>query len=164
MRPALQRTLFIGIIVTLIGVLGHLGKTQAELERRFPYSPQTLLRQLASSNTTLQLVDARPKADEATATDDDVGDFEETHIPGAIPLPDCDVSKGSPLVLSQISSSIPTVIISKDGSRAVYEKCIAEFSLARNLFGGMVAWVEEGYPEADGEFVPPTMGTGGGCL
>ena len=38
------------------------------------------------------------------------------------------------------------------------------FPRLRVLRGGMEAWLDEALPEADGAYVAPKMGAGGGCL
>jgi len=43
-------------------------------------------------------------------------------------------------------------------------RCFARFTGARRLAGGMAAWVAAKLPEDSGEYAPPSVKAGGGCL
>lgn len=142
-------------VVAVLGVFNYNeGVLNNEMKSRLPLSAKELYKQLGSSQIKLQILDVRA----------DSSEYEDTHIPGAIPFPNCDFEATPESAKSQIFSYSPTVIISKDGDNAVYEKCLQKFKVARNLAGGIDAWVEASYPEDSGEYTPPKAGGGGGCL
>ncbi|MEW5847447.1 MAG: rhodanese-like domain-containing protein [Myxococcota bacterium] len=141
----------------LILVLGFLnvaeGRRQARLEQQLPLTPKELYQTLARAQ--VQVVDVRPDPSE---------NYEGTHIPGAIPFPGCDAKAVPEVIQERILPSVPTVVVSDEGSRAEHGKCLGYFVNARNLAGGMKAWSEAGLPEDSGEYSPPKPGAGGGCL
>lgn len=131
------------------------GGRRADLERRVPVAPRELYRTLARSATGVQVVDLRP----------DLGDgYDESHVPGAIPLPACDPAKAPPGASERIHRSVPTVLVSGDGGGEALSRCLARFTSARLLAGGMDAWEGERLPEDVGEYTPPSAKAGGGCL
>ncbi len=131
------------------------GSRRAELERRIPVAPKELYRTLARSQTGVQVVDVRP----------DLADgYEEAHVPGAIPLPGCDPSRAPPGAGERIHRSVPTVLVSTDGAGDDVARCLARFTSARTLAGGMEAWAGARLPEDVGEYTPPSAKAGGGCL
>lgn len=131
------------------------GGRRAGLERRVPVAPRELYRTLARSQTGVQVVDLRT---------DLAGGYEETHVPGAIPLPGCDPSKAPPGASERIHRSVPTVLVSEDGGGEALSRCLSRFTAARTLAGGMAAWDGERLPEDVGEYAPPSAKAGGGCL
>lgn len=141
-----------------LAVLGMLiareALARADLEHQVALTPKELYQAIGSSQLKLQLVDIRPDLDE----------YEDTHVPGAIPLPGCDATKAPPGAAERVLSSVPTVILSADGDRAAFEACAARFTQARNLEGGVEGWVDANLPEDSGEYVPPKAAAGGGCL
>jgi rhodanese-related sulfurtransferase len=92
------------------------------------------------------------------------GDYEDAHVPGAVPLPACDPARAPAAARSRIMSSAPTVIVSARGDDAEVRACLARFTSARSLSGGMAAWSAANLPEDTGEYAPPSVKAGGGCL
>jgi len=90
--------------------------------------------------------------------------YEESHVPGAIPLPGCDPASARAAASERILRSAPTVLVSEHGDEPEVKRCLATFSAARILAGGMASWSEAGLPEDTGEYTPPSMKAGGGCL
>ena len=131
------------------------GGRRAELERRVPVSPRELYRTLARSQTGVQVVGLRPDLE---------SDYGESHVPGAIPLPGCDPAKAPPGASDRVERSVPTVLVSGDGGGEALSRCVARFTSARTLAGGMDAWEAERLPEDVGDYTPPSAKAGGGCL
>jgi hypothetical protein len=69
-----------------------------------------------------------------------------------------------PKVMERILPSVPTIIVSEDGDAEAFKKCATFFTSARNLEGGLEAWVDANLPEDSGEYIPPKPSAGGGCL
>jgi rhodanese-related sulfurtransferase len=151
LEPFLYIVLF---AVLCVGVLSE-GARAAALERATGLAPKELYRRIAKRQGALQIVDVRGDVEE---------NYEDTHIPGAIPFPGCDLEATPEGARDQLEPSVPTVVVSEDGDRAVFEKCAAFFASARNLEGGLEAWDDENLPEDSGEYQPPKPGAGGGCL
>ncbi len=143
------------LLAALSTVVAIEGWRRAELERQLPVAPQDLYRTLAHSRTSWQIVDVRGGLAEG---------YEDSHIPGAVPLPGCDLSRAPSAARDRIHPSVPTVIVSESGDAAEVERCIARFTTARSLGGGMAAWVAAKLPEDSGEYSPPSVKAGGGCL
>ncbi len=166
MNPKVERLIYIGIIAVLSVLLLSFGKKQIELQKQIPISAEELYEKLGNPKINIQIIDVRPyeipeeEEDEA----DEIDYFTGAHIPGAIPLPDCDESKAPEEALKQINPYLPTVIVSKDGDPEIFKKCAQKFTIVQNLKGGIEAWDEAGYPEDEGEYEPPAAGGGGGCL
>jgi 3-mercaptopyruvate sulfurtransferase SseA len=166
MNPKVERLIYIGIIAVLSVLLLSFGKKQIELQKQIPISVEELYEKLGNPKINIQIIDVRPyevpeeEEDEA----DEIDYFTGAHIPGAIPLPDCDESKAPEEALKQINPYLPTVIVSKDGDPEIFKKCAQKFTIVQNLKGGIEAWDEAGYPEDEGEYEPPAAGGGGGCL
>lgn len=142
------------VLAFLSVLIAREGLARAALERAVPLSPKELYQTIASSQVKLQILDIR----------DDIDEFEDTHVPGAIPLPGCDLAKATSAAAEQVLASVPTIIVSATGAREAFEACAARFTQARNLEGGLEGWVDEGLPEDSGEYVPPKPAAGGGCL
>ncbi|HEX9289332.1 MAG TPA: rhodanese-like domain-containing protein [Anaeromyxobacteraceae bacterium] len=143
------------LLVALSTLVAVEGRRRAELERQIPVAPQELYRTLAHSRTSWQIVDVRA----------DVADgYEDSHIPGAVPLPGCDLARAPQAARDRIYTSVPTVIVSTNGDAADVHRCFARFTGARRLAGGMAAWVAAKLPEDSGEYAPPSVKAGGGCL
>ncbi len=131
------------------------GARRADLERRVPVSARELYRTLARSQTGVQVVDLRPDLE---------NDYGESHVPGAIPLPGCDPEKAPPGASARIERAVRTVLVSGDGGGEALSRCLARFTSARTLAGGMDAWDGERLPEDVGDYTPPSAKAGGGCL
>ncbi len=141
-------------LAVLAGVLLNQGRANAQLQRQAPLSARAFYSELAHSQVKLQIVDARESAEA----------FEDTHVPGAIPVPGCDLANAPQAVRDRVYPYVPTVVITDAGDGRAFGACSTQFALARNLQGGMEAWSAAGLPEDSGEWVPPKPRTGGGCL
>jgi rhodanese-related sulfurtransferase len=131
------------------------GVRRAELDEQTPIAPKALYKMVSSPNVKLQIVDVRPDPSE---------NYEDTHLPGAIPFPGCDSAGVDPKVMERILRSVPTIVVSEDGDAEVFKTCTTYFTSARNLEGGLEAWVDANLPEDSGEYIPPKPSAGGGCL
>lgn len=146
----------LGAALALLAVLvGLEGRRRVELERRVALAPRELYRALARSQQGLQVVDIRPEPADG---------YDDAHLPGALPLPACDLARAPAAARERILTSAPTVVVSATGSRAEVEACLARFTAARALAGGMAAWSAERLPEDTGEYTAPSAKAGGGCL
>lgn len=163
MNPKIERTAYIAIIVVLATLVLSMGKKQIELQKNIPVTANELYEKLSNPKLKVQVIDTRP-----LTSDDDVGGYEDSRIPGALPFPDCDETKMTSETLQEALKRINpyayTVIVSADGNREIFEKCAQKFKNVQNLAGGMAAWQEAGLPDESGEYVPPKAGGGGGCL
>lgn len=155
MKRLVEPAIYIALLLALGGGVLIEGKRQADLEEQLPLTAQELYQKLARSQVRWQLVDVRPEPSEL---------YEDAHIPGALPFPECDPQKTPAEARSRILASVPTVIVSEEGDPQLYQKCLAHFVTARNLAGGFAAWSDANYPEDSGEYVPPRSSAGGGCL
>jgi len=160
MNPRIERTLFLGLILLLCGFTLSEGKRQVSLESQLPVEVDELY-ELLATGANIQIVDVRPLEDDEN---EDVGGYELTHVPGAIPFPACNPEQTPEESQGQLQAGIPTVIVSLEGSPELFKSCRGAFRRIRNLQGGMVAWVDNGLPEDEGEYIAPSMGGGGGCL
>ena len=136
------------------GVLTE-GARAAALEQSVGLAPKDLYRRIAKGQGALQIVDIRGDVED---------NYEDTHIPGAIPFPGCDLAATPEAAKARIERMVPTVVVSEDGGPAEFAKCAAFFTSARNLEGGLEGWVDQNLPEDSGEYQPPKAGAGGGCL
>lgn len=163
MNPKIERGVYIALILILAVILMSMGKKQIELQRNIPLTAEELYKKLSNPKLKVQIIDTRP-----LTSDDDVGGYEDSRVPGALPFPDCDESKMTSEnlqeALKRINPYAYTVIVSTNGDKSVFEKCAQKFKNAQNLSGGMAAWQEAGLPDESGEYVPPKAGGGGGCL
>ncbi len=164
MNPKIERAIYIGLIVVLAGLLVSFGKKEVELQKQIPVTAEELYKKLANPNINIQIIDVRPYEPEDEDYDDEYLYYTDIHLPGAIPLPDCDESKAPEEAVEQINPYIPTIIVSRDGDPEIFQKCAQKFKIAQNLAGGIVAWDDAGLPTEDGEYEPPKVGGGGGCL
>ena len=145
---------YLAVIAALVVAVVGEARANASLTAGIALEPKELYRALARKNSVLQVVDVR----------DDVEEYEDARVPGAIPFPGCDPSKTPEEAMKRIVASVPTVVVSADGDAATFERCKASFASARNLAGGQEGWSDEGLPEDTGEYVPPKPKAGGGCL
>ena len=155
MSARVETVVWAAALAVLAALVVGEGARRADLEKRIPVAPKELYRTLARSQTGVQVVDVRP----------DLADgYEESHVPGAVPLPGCDPSLAPRGASERIHASVPTVLVSGDGGGAEVERCLARFTSARTLAGGMDAWDAARLPEDVGEYTPPSAKAGGGCL
>jgi rhodanese-related sulfurtransferase len=155
MRPNVELWLYLGAMVGLSHLVVVEGHARVDLERRLAVEPRELYRTLARSRNAVQLVDVRP---------DPAAGYEDSHVPGAIPLPGCDEARAPEAARGRILRSVPTVVISARGDEPAVHACVDRFTSARSLAGGMEAWSAAGLPEDSGEYSPPSVRAGGGCL
>jgi rhodanese-related sulfurtransferase len=155
MTRRLETAVYLALLAGLSLLVAAEGRRRAELERRVPVAPAELYRTLARSQTSWQVVDVRPDMAEG---------YEESHVPGAIPLPGCDPERAPAAARARIHATVPTVIVTSGDGGAEVERCLARFGAARRLAGGMEAWSQARLPEDSGEYAPPSVKAGGGCL
>jgi rhodanese-related sulfurtransferase len=155
MSRALEPLALAAALALLAALVAGEGRRRVELERRIPVSPAELYRILARSQTSWQVVDVRPDPSDG---------YEESHLPGAIPLPGCDWERAPAAARERVYPSVPTVVVSATGGEAEVQRCLARFGAARSLSGGMAAWSAARLPEDSGEYAAPSVKAGGGCL
>ena len=147
------------IYVAAMAILGLAllleGRRTTELLARQAVSPKALYAQLSNPQLKLQIVDLR-------AYDDD--HYIDTHIPGAIPLPDCDATKAPEPARDRVYPYVSTIIVTDTGDAATFEACRAKFGQAQLLQGGMEGWSAANLPEDTGDYAAPKNAAGGGCL
>jgi len=102
MKPLAEMWAYMAAMVALSLAVVAEGRTRADLERRLAIEPRELYRTLARSRTSWQLVDVRP---------DLAAGYEESHVPGAIPLPGCDEALAPAAARRRVLRSVPTVVI-----------------------------------------------------
>lgn len=166
MNPKIERAIYISIIVVLAFLVLSFGKKQIELQENLPLTVEQLYKKLANPRINLQIIDVRPY-EPSEEEEDDAEDYDFytlSHIPGSIPMPNCDESQTPKDALDHINYYLPTIIVSKHGEKDLFEKCRQKFKIVQNLSGGMAAWLDAGYPTEEDEYVPPKAGGGGGCL
>jgi len=156
MRKGIAEPLaYVAVLAVLAAVLVAEGRRRVDLERRLPVEAKELYRTLARSQTGWQVIDVRP----------DLADgYEESHVPGAIPLPGCDLARAPAGARDRIYPTVPTIVVSGEGDEPELRACLARFGTARGLAGGMAAWSAARLPEDSGEYAPPSAKAGGGCL
>jgi 3-mercaptopyruvate sulfurtransferase SseA len=135
--------------------IAYEGARRADLDERTPLAPRALYQAIGTSAVKLQIVDVRP---------DPIDNYEDDHVPGAIPFPGCDSTTVDDKIKPFLVPSLPTVIVSQDGDPQVFSTCTAFFTSARNLDGGFDAWEAAGLPTVGDVYVPPKPSAGGGCL
>lgn len=148
---------FIYIVVFLVlgaGLVNE-GARAAALERKIPLTADELYEKLKKGSAKVQLVDIREEVED---------NYDEGHIPGSIPFPNCSAEAQPEGAKGVIEASRPTVIITAEGDQEAFEACAKQFSRVRNLAGGYEAWVDADKPEDVDEYSPPALGAGGGCL
>jgi rhodanese-related sulfurtransferase len=151
----LEPLLWVLVLAVLSGMVVSEGKRRTGLEHQLPVEVKELYRTLATSRTALQVVDVR--VDLATG-------YEEARVPGAIPMPGCDLAAAPEKARDRVYASVPTVLVTASGDPAEAARCAAYFTSARLLAGGMEAWTDANLPEDSGEYSPPSTKAGGGCL
>ncbi len=154
----MRRLEYIGWMLALAllsGMVVNEGRRRAELERAVPVGAVELYRALARSKTPPQVVDVR--ADLASG-------YEDARVPGAVPMPGCDLAAAPASARRHIHPSVPTVLVTSTGDPAEAARCAGVFTAARMLAGGMEAWSGANLPEDSGAYWPPPARAGGGCL
>jgi len=155
MKRYLEMWIYLGAMIALSHLVVVEGHARVDLERRLAIEPRELYRTLARSRNAVQVVDMRP---------DLASGYEESHVPGAVPLPSCDEGRAPAAARGRILRSVPTVVISAQGGGPEEHACVDRFTSARALAGGMEAWSAASLPEDSGEYAPPSVRAGGGCL
>jgi rhodanese-related sulfurtransferase len=151
----LEPLVWVAALAVLSGMVVTEGKRRTALEAQVPLAPKDLYRTLAKSKAALQIVDVRPDLAEG---------FEDARVPGALPLPGCDLAAAPEKARDRIVPSVPTVIVTGTGDAAEAARCAGLFTSARLLAGGMEGWSDANLPEDSGEYSPPSAKAGGGCL
>jgi len=166
LSPKIERAVYIGLIAVLSIALLALGKKELSLKSEIPITADELYKLMSNPKISIQIVDIRPyaPADEDEEPDNDYMYYTQIHIPGAIPVPDCDLEKAPEEAREQINPYLPTIIVSENGDPKLFEKCKGKFIVVRNLIGGIRNWDDKGHPTEEGEYEPPKAGGGGGCL
>jgi rhodanese-related sulfurtransferase len=153
-RTRLELAAWVGVLAALSALLVQEGRRRVDLERRVPVQARELYRTLARSQTAWQVVDVRP----------DLADgFEDSHVPGSIPVPGCDLARAPDAARDRVFPSVPTIVVGAEGDAGL-AACLARFGAARLLAGGMAGWSAARLPEDSGSFSPPSVKAGGGCL
>lgn len=161
MKTTIERLIYLAVIATLAGMVVQAGSLHTALESAVPLAPKDFYEQLKKKGRHPQIIDTRPLTGDE---DSDEEGYEDAHVPGAIPMPGCDMANAPLEAQGQIQLGVPTVIVSATGDAKTFAACQAQFARARNLTGGFAAWQEADIPEEDGEYIAPKMGGGGGCL
>jgi rhodanese-related sulfurtransferase len=146
---------WLAALVLLTGMVLSEGRRRTELEARVPVAAAELYRMLARSKAPPQVVDVRANL---------VSGYEESRVPGALPMPGCDVGATPAAARDHILPSAPTVLVTSAGDPAEAARCAPLFTSARLLAGGMDAWTGANLPEDSGDYSPPSTRAGGGCL
>ena len=155
LKPNVEMWIYLAALVGLSHLVVVEGHARVDLERRLAVEPRGLDRTLARSRNAVQLVDVRP---------DLAGGYQESHVPGAIPMPGCDEARAPEAARGRILRSVPTVVISAGDAGPAEHDCVDRFTSARSLAGGMESWSAANLPEDSGEYAPPSTRAGGGCL
>lgn len=146
---------WVALLFFLSGLVVGEGARRAQLERRVPLAPAELYRVLARAGPSWQVIDARP---------DLVEEYEDAHVPGAIPMPACELARAPEAARQRIHRGVATVVVTANGDPREVRRCIDQFTAARTLGGGMEAWSAANLPEDSGEYSAPSARAGGGCL
>jgi rhodanese-related sulfurtransferase len=155
MKTSLEPAVWVGLLLVLAGLVVSEGSRRADLERQVPLAPAELYRTLARAGTSWQVIDARLDVAE---------EYEDAHVPGAIPMPGCDLARAPEAARQRIHRAVPTVIVTATGDDDEVRRCLGGFTAARSLAGGMEAWSDANLPEDSGEYSAPSARAGGGCL
>jgi rhodanese-related sulfurtransferase len=155
MKALAEAAAWAALLFVLSALVVGEGARRADLERRVPLAPAELYRTLARSRTSWQVIDTRLHVAE---------EYEDAHVPGAVPMPACDLARAPEAARQRIHRGVPTVIVTATGEAEEVRRCIASFTAARSLAGGMEAWSDANLPEDSGEYSAPSARAGGGCL
>ena len=151
----LEPLVWVAALALLSGMVVTEGKRRTALEAQVPVEAKDLYRTLARSKAALQIVDVRADLAEG---------YEDARVPGALPMPGCDLATTPEKARDRIVPSVPTVIVTSSGDPAEAARCAGFFTSARLLAGGMEGWTDANLPEDSGEYSPPSAKAGGGCL
>ena len=151
-RELLAWTAVLGVLSALLVLEG---RRRVDLERRVPVQARDVYRTLARSQTSWQVIDVRPELADG---------YEDSHVPGSIPVPGCDVERAPLAVRDRVFPSVPTIVVGAGGDESGLAPCLVRFGAARSLAGGMGAWSAARLPEDSGPYSPPSVKAGGGCL
>jgi rhodanese-related sulfurtransferase len=151
----IELLVWFAVLAVLSGMVVSEGRRRSTLEAQVPVTATELYRTLARSKTTLQVVDVRADLQEG---------YEDARVPGAVPMPGCDLDAAPEPARDHIYASVPTVLVTSSGDPADAARCAGFFTSARLLAGGMEAWSDASLPEDSGEYSPPSAKAGGGCL
>lgn len=154
-RRVLEPAAWLLAMAALAALVVTEGRRRTDLERRLPVAARDVYRLLSRPQASWQVLDVRA---------DPQGGYEDSHVPGALPMPGCDPGRTPPAALGRILPTVPTILVSEDGDAAALRACLARFTAARAMAGGMEAWSGAGLPEDSGEYAPPSSKAGGGCL
>lgn len=148
--------IYLAVLAVLSVALIAEGRRSTELDGRQQVQPKELYALLSNPQVKVQLVDLR-------AYDDD--QYLDAHVPGAVPLPECELEKAPEAARDRVYPYVTTVLITADGQPGpALERCRGLFTNARVLAGGMTAWSDALLPEDTGDYAPPKNAAGGGCL
>ncbi|MCM2333182.1 MAG: hypothetical protein NDI82_04455, partial [Anaeromyxobacteraceae bacterium] len=115
MSRALEPLAAAAVLLLLAGLVVHEGRRRTELERRLPVAPRELYRLLSRGAAGWQVLDIRP---------DLVDGYEDAHVPGALPLPGCDLSLAPPEARARLIFTLPTVLVSEPDGEADLGACL----------------------------------------
>jgi rhodanese-related sulfurtransferase len=153
-RAGVELVGWAAILAVFSALLVREGGRRIDLERRVPVQAREVYRTLARSQTAWQVIDVRP----------DLADgYEDSHVPGSIPVPGCDLARAPGTARDRVFPTVPTIVVGV-GGEAGLAACLARFSSARPLAGGMAAWSAARLPEDTGPYSPKSVKAGGGCL
>lgn len=150
-----EAVLYGAVIALLCTALIAEGQRATTLTAQKAVTARELYRLLSNPQVQVQVVDLRPY---------DEDHYLDTHIPGAIPLPGCDLATAPEKARTRVFPYVQTVIVTEEGDAQAFDACRAQFKRAQRLEGGMNGWVNAQLPEDTGEYSPPKSGAGGGCL
>ncbi len=155
MRAWIEPAAWVTALAVASGLVWGEGARRVALEGSVPVVARELYRTLARSQTGLQIVDVRQ----------DLGaGYGDAHVPGAIPLPGCDLARAPERARARLVRSAPTILVGATGAADETRRCAGLFATARTLAGGMEAWDAANLPEDSGDYAPPSSKAGGGCL
>lgn len=150
-----EAALYVAAMAVLGALLMGEGRRTTELLAKQAVQPKELYALLSNPQVRVQIVDLRPYDDDH---------YLDTHIPGAIPLPGCDLAQAPEKARDRVYPYLKTVIVTASGDAEAFEKCRAKFGEVRMLAGGQEGWSDANLPEDTGDYSPPKSAAGGGCL
>ena len=139
---------WVAALAILSALLVQEGRRRVDLERRVPVTPYEVYRTLARSRTAWQVIDVRKGLVEG---------YEDSHIPGAIPVPGCDLDRAPITARERVFPSVSTIVVGEGGDEPGLAGCLARFGAARPLAGGMAALDAARLPVDSGGYSPPSV-------